>query len=674
MLQQAQGTNLTSHEVLFEMFSSALADPNTADKACRHLLAKFLGPDVVVQWHDLQVLDPVQTLLQAVSEGCGLPGGLALPEWESGKDEVTVWWHALLARHGLYGHGDTIGAEEFGELMVSAFRILRDCHAPASFLCNLRTVRSGASRLKERYGDFEFVSRGSLGKTYKCRSRLTREERSCRQFRKDWIMAPTDQVRSEVALLRNIDHPHLPRVVETFEDYNSVYVIVDVVDGTELMAFLHQQQAAERTLTKMWVADVLQQVLEALQYCHELHPHSIVHGDLRLDSLVLAPTSDASLAPHVIVMDLGLAGLLPAPPRNSQQPMWLCAPGRPSAAWAESVIEGANRSVSPKRDVWSCGCLLFLLLTGRHPSGGDAGGPLVPPAGEAQREPDWHLIEEVAEAALPLCQRMLDWDPWGRAGTSECLEHSWLVTASRGELQDETLPLEALQNLVQLHARSKVRQVVTNLVVSELGPDPFETLAMSLKFLNGDLVDSDLELPDILSSMSHNVAHALAHLRVSEPSLKKVVRAFGHEADTAADYAQFFAGCMDLAEDRFDHALWRIFTAAGEDHRGIIALTDLDKQLKELSGTGDILASMRAFLEQPASVLAGDAAPRQMMCSNTEVTFETLKAPARRQCTSSLGSTSARQAPQDAQGALEIDDGSVCPDEVIILTAMPEAG
>merc|ERR1711871_1505203 len=119
---------------------------------------------------------------------------------------------------------------------------------------------------------------------------------------------------------------------------------------------------------------------------------------------------------------------------------------------------------------------------------------------------------------------MLEWDPWTRAGTSECLQHSWLVAASGGQLEDESLPLESLQLLVQLHARSKFRQVVTNLVVTELGPRSFDTLATSLKYLNGEGFDSNLELPDIVASMPLNIALALANLGISEPSLKKVVR------------------------------------------------------------------------------------------------------------------------------------------------------
>jgi hypothetical protein len=306
----------------------------------------------------------------------------------------------------------------------------------------------------------------------------------------------------------------------------------------------------------------------------------------------------------------------------------------------DEVASVQNSNVSPKLDVWSCGCLLFLLFTGRHPFGYDAGGPLLPSPCErpglpdisepemsaGPTEPDWHHLGEIASGALPLCRLMLERNPWSRAGAGECLEHPWLTSAAAGQLEENTVPLESLKSLVQLHARSKVGQVVTNLVVSELGPSPFDTISDCLAILTGSApADVDQEIPEILASMPAHVSSALMQLKISETSLKKVVRAFGSEAGCSSVYTKFFEGCAKLAEDRFDHALWRIFTAAGQDHRGIISMGDLEWQLKELPGTGDILSRMHAFLQKPPATLAGEAAARQAMCVNDEVTFEALK-------------------------------------------------
>lgn len=43
--------------------------------------------------------------------------------------------------------------------------------------------------------------------------------------------------------------------------------------------------------------------------------------------------------------------------------------------------------------------------------------------------------------------------------------------------------------------------------------------------------------------------------------------------------------CAELAEDLLDHALWRVFSAAGEDHRGVLGAMELEKALQAESGS-----------------------------------------------------------------------------------------
>lgn len=656
---KAHKADSTLHEDLFSLFAAALAEPGTADVACRQLLAQFLGPDVQVHWEDLQGLSPARTLAQsmafAVPSKERLASLLARAAGQAEEDEqCQPWWRALLARHGLYGRGDTLGADEFGELIVSAFRMLRDRYASEAYLRNLRTVHCGAHRLKDRYTSFEFVSRGSFGKTYKCRSRLSREEHLCRQIRKDRLAAPADHVRSEVELLRNIEHPHLPQVTESFEDFNSVYIVVELVESIELMAFLQQRYSMARRISEQWLAQVIRQVLQALQHCHELRPHSIVHGDLRLSSILLASTSDAEAAPHAVVADLGLAGLPPSlppwPPRGGSGggDGSTASTPRPALRGASSgigqVAMVSSESPSPKLDVWSCGCVLFVLLAGRHPHGcDDLGGPLMPPVSPTDaisREPDWDALRHVSPEGMKLCGQMLTQEVEMRPSSTECLRHPWFlppVPRAEGGAQplaaERWLPLEVLSSLVQLHARSKLRQVVTNLVISELSDSPFSCVGAALAVIGacGDKGEGMVPATEVTTG--------LQRLGVSARGIEKVVRAFDPDGKGSVDYSRLAAGCAELAEDLLDHALWRVFTAAGEDHRGVLGAAELERALvdegdgaaaqaenAQTGGGGDYAGGTE---RKPRGLLdlelkASDIV-KQIAQGGHEVTFEELK-------------------------------------------------
>lgn len=184
-----------------------------------------------------------------------------------------------------------------------------------------------------------------------------------------------------------------------------------------------------------WLAEIARQLLEAFRHCHELRPHSLVHGDLRLTSLLISAMTDAKCAPQLVLADLGLAGLPPAPP-----------PLKPDKVTSQA--EDWSQCPCPLLDVWSCGCLIFMLLSGRHPFNGDPGGRLVPSAlsmASAPPEPDWRMLPSASSASL--CAQMLSWELKARPSAADCLRHSWL---SADDSHDVPLPMEALGNLLHL--------------------------------------------------------------------------------------------------------------------------------------------------------------------------------------------------------------------------------
>ena len=185
-------------DALFQLFAAALAEPGIAEAACRQLLAQMLGPDMLVHWGDLSGLKPVQSLARVVA--CAVPGsGSTLRDpglWRSAlgdEADCRQWWLALLARHRLCGEGASVSPEEFHELVLSAFRALRDRYASEDYLRNLRTTGGDMRRLWDRYEQLELVSWGPLGTARRCRSLLSRDERSCQQIRKGCLAASIDQ-------------------------------------------------------------------------------------------------------------------------------------------------------------------------------------------------------------------------------------------------------------------------------------------------------------------------------------------------------------------------------------------------------------------------------------------------------------------------------------------------
>ena len=85
------------------------------------------------------------------------------------------------------------------------------------------------------------------------------------------------ELKNEVDVLRQLDHPHIVRIYETYEDRNAIHLVQEYCALGDL--------ATKPPQSEEEVAMVLTQVLSAVVYCHQ---HKVVHRDLKLGNIVWA--------------------------------------------------------------------------------------------------------------------------------------------------------------------------------------------------------------------------------------------------------------------------------------------------------------------------------------------------------------------------------------------------
>ncbi|CAE7338294.1 CPK12 [Symbiodinium pilosum] len=277
-------------------------------------------------------------------------------------------------------------------------------------------------------------------------------------------------------------------------------------------------------------------------------------------------------------------------------------------------------------------CLLFILLSGRHPFNADPGGRLLPSAARTQSssqppEPDWRLLPSASSTSL--CAQMLSWDVKARPSAAECLRHSWL---SAEESDCMALPMEALGNLLKAHHKSKLQEITAGLAISEQIASPFSAVGAALAVkrsfpdLAGDVTAQASQEPVVGSVTSSEASGALKKLGMSDKGIEKVIKAFSDDTGSV-DHKLLICHCTELAEDLLDHALWRVFTAAGEDHRGVLGAAELEKALAESAGEGGADRAGGGEPEGPfGSEMKASDIVRQVACGRQQVTFEELRA------------------------------------------------
>jgi len=533
-------------------------------------------------------------------------------------------WRSLLKGVGVYSKDDTVGFESLLQLYVQTLCTLRDCFAPPELLRNMRKVLRSADRLKDHYDSFEFRVKDGLGKIYRCRDSASKETRCCRQIRKDKASVPIDRLRQSLSRLQALNHTQVPRVYEHLEDFHNFYVLLAPPEGEELLDFIQSSHVQERGLNEALVASTMRQVLDAVAYCHSRVPEPVLHRDIGPDCMLLTlprQGDGAHAFPRVTITGFGLQALFDlqntgtgaetVPTCNS--PEFLA----PEALW---------RYPGTRCDIWACGCLMFLLLTGAAPFGrGTAIREMTRNAAAA--EPDWKRFKHVSTSALSLCRRMLMKDDTARPCAVECLRHPWLAVSGKAQERiPRELRTETLTALMRFHAHSKLQQVLMNVVAAELKVSRIRTVPSI--FCRLDPQGSGYVTPTQLET-------ALVELGVSMQSVEQVLQAWASEDPMKVPYEQFVAGCVDLVDDKLDHMLWKVFGMVDEDHSGEVSTVVLAHFLNSVwaenetnddgsptSTIGDVERYFRGVLEPGLSV--PEMASR-IAGGRTSVTFEAIK-------------------------------------------------
>jgi cGMP-dependent protein kinase len=167
-------------------------------------------------------------------------------------------------------------------------------------------------------------------------------------------------IMNEKNIVAECDHPFILKLMKTFADEHSLFMLLELVQGGELWTLLYEKfEALERCHWGGFQIPAARFysscVVSAFQYLHSM---GVAYRDLKPENLLLDAEG------YLKVVDFGFAKRIPFYKGNvlSQRSFTLC--GTPEYLSPELVLsKGHNKSV----DYWALGCLVYELLVGTTP-------------------------------------------------------------------------------------------------------------------------------------------------------------------------------------------------------------------------------------------------------------------------------------------------------------------
>jgi serine/threonine protein kinase/beta-lactam-binding protein with PASTA domain len=211
-----------------------------------------------------------------------------------------------------------------------------------------------------RYELDGIVGRGGMAEVFRARDIRLDRIVGVKTLRDDLARDQTFQARfrREAQSAASLNHPSIVAVYDTGEDMVGntpvPYIVMEFVDGRTLRDLLRD----DRRLLPERAAEITDGVLRALDYSHR---NGIVHRDIKPGNVMLTRSGD------VKVMDFGIARAV----SDAQATMTQTAQVIGTAQYL-SPEQARGERVDARSDLYSAGCLLYELLTGRPPFTGDS--------------------------------------------------------------------------------------------------------------------------------------------------------------------------------------------------------------------------------------------------------------------------------------------------------------
>ena len=202
--------------------------------------------------------------------------------------------------------------------------------------------------LAQKYIVIEQLAEGGTSHVYLIRDVKSGMMACAKQIsKKGWHK---ELAEKEMKMLRNIEHPNLPKLLDYIEDDDNAYIITDYFCGETLEEKIKKQKSFDEYTVALWS----KQIASAIKYLHQLKEGAVIYRDIKPSNVIVSEGDIARL------VDFGSARRY-----NERKDNDTIYTGTIGYAPPEQFGLGQT---GPYSDIYSLGVLMHQLLSGKDPN------------------------------------------------------------------------------------------------------------------------------------------------------------------------------------------------------------------------------------------------------------------------------------------------------------------
>merc|ERR1712195_180488 len=445
------------------------------------------------------------------------------------------------------------------------------------------------------------VGKGAFGTVTIAEHRLLKQTRAIKTIPKQLIDKDELQemiTHKEFEMLRSIDHPHVLRVYEMFEDDVACYIVTELMEGGELYDRVVALDFEGISVEKQ-TREITSQLVSAVSMMHSVN---VVHRDIKPENILMV-SKDGH--PFIKVCDFGFA--VKKPEEGMTDTI-----GTPHYV-APEVLSGENYHL--KCDVWSVGVVVYVMLSGRTPFNGDSLAAIAREIRAGRYSFKFPEFEKVSPEGLDFVKTCLQVDPDLRPSMAEMLQHKWLKpdvekTKCSGKSRCRCGDCKSLKPVHKERVRrfsvgDKLQQgIITFVMTNSEMNEEIEDLGNLFRDLDSN-GDGKLTEQELQEGLQQQQLHSNCMLGINGGShlteALEVLKLMDLDADSRVDWTEFLSAMVDHTKLLSEEKLTQLFEMIDEDNSNEISVKELMNKL-DAAGMSKLNEEAWAEIMQNADV------------------------------------------------------------------------
>ncbi|MBQ2802081.1 MAG: serine/threonine protein kinase [Lachnospiraceae bacterium] len=202
-----------------------------------------------------------------------------------------------------------------------------------------------------KYEILKLIGKGGMSKVYLAIDKRLNKQWAVKEIRKkdENNEVQVQGLIAEANLMKKLDHPSLPRIVDIIQTKETIYIIMDYIKGKTLNTILKEYGVQSQELIIDWA----KQLCGVLHYLHTRTP-AIIYRDMKPGNVMLSPDGNIKL------IDFGIA-------REYKEEQLQDTVSLGTKGYAAPEQFNGKGQTDARTDIYCLGVTLYHLLTGKNP-------------------------------------------------------------------------------------------------------------------------------------------------------------------------------------------------------------------------------------------------------------------------------------------------------------------